>query len=147
MGTKGDCGTRRLFILAGLVTATAFAQPEYKQLRYDEDYSHLRDSQRRTDFFDPSKYIPLTESGAGFFTLGARFVDAAYGTAVNVQRSGPTSRADYVGNQPSVMLEYEINRHLTFVANYAHFFAGPFLKESGPGEDVDFFTTWLTFKF
>jgi hypothetical protein len=41
----------------------------------------------------------------------------------------------------------DIARHLSFVAIYGDFFAGSFLKESGPGEDVDYVTTWLAYKF
>jgi hypothetical protein len=44
--------------------------PPFKQLRYDEDYGYLHDLPRRTDLFDPIKYIPLTESGASYLTLG-----------------------------------------------------------------------------
>ena len=33
--------------------------PTYKLLRYDEDYSYLKDPARRTDFWDPIKYIPF----------------------------------------------------------------------------------------
>ena len=33
--------------------------PTYKLLRYDEDYSYLKDPERRTDFWDPIKYIPF----------------------------------------------------------------------------------------
>jgi len=33
--------------------------PAYKTLRYEEDWSFLRDKSKRTDFFDPVKYIPL----------------------------------------------------------------------------------------
>src|SRR5687767_14615468 len=49
--------------------------PLYRQLRYDEDYRYLRDSARRTDFLDPIKYIPLTESGASYLTLGGEIRD------------------------------------------------------------------------
>ena len=40
-----------------------------------------------------------------------------------------------------------ISRHLTYTAIYSHFFAGRFLKETPPGEDVDYISTWLTFRF
>lgn len=73
--------------------------------------------------------------------------DGIYGPAVNLLRSGATSRASYVGTQPGVTLEYEFNRHLSFVANYSHFFAGRFIKESGPGDDVDYVTAWVAFRF
>src|SRR5207245_3478727 len=35
------------------------APPAYKLLRYDEDYSYLKDPGRRTDFWDAIKYVPL----------------------------------------------------------------------------------------
>jgi hypothetical protein len=73
--------------------------------------------------------------------------DGLYGPAVNLLRSGANSRARYVGTQPSIVFEYEPNRHLTFVASYSHFFSGRFIKESGPGEDVDYVTAWVTFRF
>jgi Alginate export len=37
--------------------------PAYQQQRYDEDWSVLRDPQRRTDPFDCLKYIPLNDHG------------------------------------------------------------------------------------
>ncbi len=46
------------------------APPPYKQLRYDENYEYLRDPARRTDLLDPIKYIPLTESGTTYLSLG-----------------------------------------------------------------------------
>jgi hypothetical protein len=73
--------------------------------------------------------------------------DGLYGPAVNLLRSGATSRARYVGTQPSILIEYQPSRHYSFVANYSHFFSGRFIKESGKGEDVDYVTTWITFKF
>ncbi|HKB14900.1 MAG TPA: alginate export family protein, partial [Planctomycetota bacterium] len=46
------------------------APPPYRQLRYEEDYSYLRDASRRADPFDPLKYIPLSESGDAYLSLG-----------------------------------------------------------------------------
>lgn len=48
------------------VAATA---PAFKLLRYDEDYSYLQDPARRSDFWDPVKYIPISASG-WFISLG-----------------------------------------------------------------------------
>ena len=33
--------------------------PVYNILRYEEDYSYLRDPAKRTDWLDPLKFIPL----------------------------------------------------------------------------------------
>ena len=73
--------------------------------------------------------------------------DGIYGPAVNLIQTGKTSDARYVGNQAEAMLEWHVDRHLTFTADYAHFFAGDFLKETTPGKDADYFSAWVTFRF
>jgi hypothetical protein len=52
-----------------------------------------------------------------------------------------------VGSEAIANFEWAIQRHLTVTAAYSHFFAGPFLEESGSGEDIDYVSAWLTFKF
>jgi hypothetical protein len=37
--------------------------PPYWQLRYDEDYSYLRNQTCFADIWDNIKYVPLTETG------------------------------------------------------------------------------------
>jgi Alginate export len=73
--------------------------------------------------------------------------DGLYNNAVALVRSGKKSDASYIGSMPQTQLQWDMDRHLTFAAIYGHFFAGRFLKESGPGEDVDYISTWLTYKF
>ena len=73
--------------------------------------------------------------------------DGIYNNSVVLVRSGKNSSARYVGSQPQAQLQWNIDRHITFIAIYAHFFAGEFLRETGPGKDVDYVTTWLTYKF
>jgi len=73
--------------------------------------------------------------------------DGLYNNATALVRSGKTSAARYIGSMSQGQLLWDIDRHLSFVAIYGHFFAGSFLKESGPGRDVDYLTTWLAYKF
>ena len=73
--------------------------------------------------------------------------DGIYGPAVNLIQTGRTSDARYVGHQAEAMLEWRVDRHFTFTADYAHFFAGDFLKQTTPGKDVDYFSAWVTFRF
>jgi hypothetical protein len=47
--------------------------PTYKLLRYDEDYSDLKDPARRTDFWDPIKYIPFGDREDWYASFGANF--------------------------------------------------------------------------
>ena len=44
--------------------------PPYQKLRYDEDYTFLREVRQRSDVFDPLKYIPLAPNGATYLSLG-----------------------------------------------------------------------------
>jgi len=73
--------------------------------------------------------------------------DGLYNNAVALVRSGKTSDARYIGSMAQTQFFWDINRHISFAAIYGHFFAGRFLKESGPGDDVDYVTTWISYKF
>ncbi len=73
--------------------------------------------------------------------------DGIYNNAPALVQSGDNSNARYIGSEPQTQLEWDIDRHITFIAIYAHFLTGPFLRETGPGKDVDYFTTWMTYKF
>ena len=73
--------------------------------------------------------------------------DGIYNNAVVLVRSSKNSNARFIGSQPQAQLEWDIDRHATFILIYAHFIAGPFLRETGPAKDVDYITTWLAYKF
>jgi len=73
--------------------------------------------------------------------------DGIYGNAVNLVRSGAGTDARYIGSAVCAFLEWRLQRHLSLRFDYGHFFAGEFIKASGPGEDVDYFSTWVTFRF
>ena len=73
--------------------------------------------------------------------------DGLYNNAVALVRSGKTSDARYIGSMSQMQLLWDIDRHLAFFAEYGHFFTGRFLQESEQGKDVDYVTTWLTYKF
>jgi hypothetical protein len=73
--------------------------------------------------------------------------DGIYNNAVVPVRSGNGSASRYVGSQGQLQLEWNPERHISLVAIYAHFFAGTFLRETGPGKDVDYATAWVTYKF
>lgn len=48
------------------------APPAYTPVRWNEDYSYLRDPARRVDPFDSLKYIPLGEDDGFYLSLGAQ---------------------------------------------------------------------------
>lgn len=73
--------------------------------------------------------------------------DGLYDNGGNVLRRPGGSDATYVGNQPGVGMEWELGRHASLNASYSHFFAGDFVRQSGPGRDIDFLAVWLVYRF
>lgn len=73
--------------------------------------------------------------------------DGIYGNAVNLVRSGRTSGARYIGSALSLKGEWRLDRHMSLVGVYTRFFTGPYIRETGPGRDVDFLATWASYKF
>jgi Alginate export len=95
--------------------------------------------------FVVSERCTVTAGAAFFWRQSTR--DGIYGINVAPLRPGGRSQARDVGTLPSVRLDWRISRHLTYTAIYSHFFAGRFLKETPPGKDVNYVSTWLTFRF
>ena len=74
--------------------------------------------------------------------------DGIYGPIVGPPiRTGQLSRNPFVGSSPAVTVTWNATRHATVLASYVHFFAGPFLKETPPGKDMDYFTLWVDYTF
>ena len=45
-------------------------RPAFNQSRYKEDFQFLKKSEKRTDFFDPLKYIPFNKTESIYLTIG-----------------------------------------------------------------------------
>jgi len=73
--------------------------------------------------------------------------DALYRISGTLARTGLLSGARNVGHQPGVEVRWTIDRHAQITVDYARFLAGPFLRETPPGEDITYFAAWLTYKF
>jgi len=61
--------------LAEGTSLPAASPPAFTALRYDENYSYLKDPAARTDVFDPIKYISLSERNGSYLTLGGQLRD------------------------------------------------------------------------
>jgi hypothetical protein len=73
--------------------------------------------------------------------------DGIYGVGGNFVRTGQSGDGRYVGSQPTAVVNWAIQRHLSLIFIYTHFFPGPFLENTGPHGSVDQISTWLDFKF
>ncbi len=106
-----------------------------------------------TNIMDLTPSLRLSLNKKATFSFDSAFYwrqslnDGLHGINVNLQRTGNLSRERFVGGLPSARLDYRINRHFTCTAIYSHLFPGKFLKETPPGKDVDYFSTWATYRF
>jgi hypothetical protein len=73
--------------------------------------------------------------------------DGIYALSGALVRPAGPSRARYVGSSPSLTMIWAANRHITVLASYVHVFPGEFILQEPPSKPVDYFTTWLTYKF
>lgn len=71
--------------------------------------------------------------------------DALYNAGGGVVRAGGTGRSSEVGAEIDLLLIYQIDRHQQVIVGYSHFFAGPFIKQSGGQDDIDF--AYLGYQF
>jgi hypothetical protein len=77
-GWRGSCLFVGVLLIGALAVPVADAQssegrqvPRLTTIRYDEDYSYLRDPGERTGaWWERFKYVPLNESGDIYLTLG-----------------------------------------------------------------------------
>src|SRR5439155_12678807 len=94
------------------------APPAYKLLRYEEDYSYLKDPSRRTDFWDAVKYIPASHREDWYMSFGGflreRFEILHNGDA----GAGP---ANAHGNNADFLERYLLHDDLHFGPHFRFF--------------------------
>ena len=86
-------------------------------------------------------------------TLSTEFIwrdsldDGIYSIGNGLLRTGQASRARYVGTQPEVELKWQVDRHLDIKGIFVFFDAGPFIRETPPGNDIVYLGTMATYRF
>jgi len=58
-----------------------------------------------------------------------------------------TAADDEVGQELDLLINYEVNERTKVEVGYGHFFAGPFVSDTGPNGGADFFYAMTTFGF
>jgi Alginate export len=88
-----------------------------------------------------------------FLTLSTEFIwrdsldDGIYSIGNDLIRTGQTNRARYVGTQPEVELKWQVDRHLALKGIFIFFDAGPFIRDTPPGNDIVYLGTMATYRF
>jgi hypothetical protein len=73
--------------------------------------------------------------------------DGLYTFATTLLRPSNGSTARFVGSALTAEAQWQATQHLSLVASYTHYFAGPFLKQTGFGEDIDYIAVFATYRY
>lgn len=73
--------------------------------------------------------------------------DGIYGANGAFERTGQTSQEKFIGDQLGLQLAFDYNRHASLSLEGAFFNAGRYLKESGSGKNLGYFSATLGYKF
>jgi hypothetical protein len=77
------------------IVPSVMSPPAHTELRYNEDYSYLKDPAARTNFLDSLKYIPLEDLGDSYLTLEGQLRDRYENFQNYTFGSGPQSPDGY----------------------------------------------------
>lgn len=98
-------------------------RPSYGSLRFEEDWSPLRDPALRTDPLDPLKWLPLNGDGSAYLTLGGE-LRARYESSRNpVFGLGSPRRNDYTLLRSFLFADLHLGPHLRGFVELASGFA------------------------
>lgn len=95
--------------------------------------------------FSFQAFRKLVASLEGHLFWRADTHDALYNASGNVVRAGSAGSSSEIGSEIDLLFRYQFDRHLLGLLGYSHFFAGEFIKQSGPSKDIDF--TYLTLQY
>jgi hypothetical protein len=73
--------------------------------------------------------------------------DAVYTSSSSVLRAADGSNAYAIGGELDLELTWQFDKYTSAYMGYAHFFAGPFIAETGPDADIDFCYAAVTLTF
>lgn len=73
--------------------------------------------------------------------------DGVYSVPGMLIRASGNSDARFVGHRPGTEIRWQATRHLWLQADYGIFFAGPFLKQTEPGRNLNYWALWAGYKF
>jgi hypothetical protein len=88
-----------------------------------------------------------TVSASWDFFWRTSTADGLYGVPGNLIRPSVGANARYVGSQPALMVTVGLGRHASVAADIEYFIAGPFLRQSGPAQNVTYFGAWVSYVF
>jgi hypothetical protein len=73
--------------------------------------------------------------------------DGVYSVPGSLIRAADGSQARYVGNFPGIEVRWQRSQHLWFQGDYGIFYAGPFLRQTQPGRNLNYWAAYAGYEF
>ena len=73
--------------------------------------------------------------------------DGVFNAGGGLLRGAGGSDESFIGSELDLLVNWQIERHTQVYVGYSHFFAGDFISDTGPSEDIDFVYAALQFTF
>jgi hypothetical protein len=73
--------------------------------------------------------------------------DGVYNVPGSLIRAADNSLARFVGYRPGIEVKWQIDRHAYLQADYGIFYAGRFLQQTMPGQNLNYLAFWAGYKF
>jgi Alginate export len=89
----------------------------------------------------------VTTSLDWIFQWRENVLDGVYSVPGSLIRPAGNSQARFVGHRPGTEVQWQVDRHLWFQADYGIFYAGRFLKETQPDRNLNYWALWAGYKF
>jgi hypothetical protein len=105
------------------------------------------------NFFNIHPFLTVNPTDRWSLTTDVNFFwrlkteDGVYSPSGRIVRAPNGSTDRFVGSAISVSSSYEIIDKLAITAIYTHFFAGDFIRATGPANDIDFVELTLQYQF
>ena len=62
-----------------------------------------------------------------------------FSSGLSVIRAGNSSASDTLGKEFDMVAWWQLSKHMKYSMGYSHWFSGPFVKDTGPHDDANFF--------
>jgi alginate export protein len=73
--------------------------------------------------------------------------DGVYNVPGFLVRAADNSLARFVGYRPGIEVKWQIDRHAYLQGDYGIFYAGRFIRETMPGQNLNYLAFWAGYKF
>jgi hypothetical protein len=138
--------------ISGSGSTDGGTQETFDALYPNPDYINDASVLRPANFLDVHPNIAVNPArnisangGADIFWRYSRN-DAVYSPSGYIAIPALHNQSAYIATALDVNLQWRIQRHVTFLASYVHFFTGNYVHAAG-GRDMDFVSTTISFVF